>query len=253
MTALVARRSPGRIPRWIAAPCPRCGSAKTMNGAYYRALRIRAGITLERMAGIISLDNPVSTSVLSRMERGILPFLSEVRRDLRARLRPPAPRGGAIVIRCAGCDRGTSGMTYACCGRGWCYDCYRPHFAHILHGPVASVRSGRDLSEPSLVARVAGAGHHQCRRRPVPRAGGSHARQRGSAARPVDPDRQARRAVRSHARRPASRWAGKAGTRSPASCTPPMPPAAPSRTSSSRRCARIRAFACSRTTPPSTC
>ena len=76
-------RRVGRIPRYLARPCPRCGHrSRVLNGWFFRNRRRLAALTLREMAtcfgpsalahGGVRLG--VSVAHLSRMERGDSPF-----------------------------------------------------------------------------------------------------------------------------------------------------------------------------------
>jgi hypothetical protein len=72
-----------KIPREITRPCKRCGHRrKELNGPFFRLRRKLAKVTLREMASMfgasgLPLDgvrNGVSLQLLSRMERGDVPF-----------------------------------------------------------------------------------------------------------------------------------------------------------------------------------
>lgn len=59
------------IPRQVWRPCPRCGHKHLeFNGAFYRARRKAAGLTLKEVARTINVLKPPSVPLLSHMEMG---------------------------------------------------------------------------------------------------------------------------------------------------------------------------------------
>lgn len=74
----------GAISRFVRVPCPRCGkSCLALNPVWARQQRKAAEVTLKQMAAMCNgPDVPgrpkgVSISLLSSMERGVIPFLDK--------------------------------------------------------------------------------------------------------------------------------------------------------------------------------
>jgi hypothetical protein len=65
--------------RQIWRPCPRCGHKHLeFSGAFYRARRKAAGLTLKEVALTISVSSPPSIQYLSHMELGRRTFQASV-------------------------------------------------------------------------------------------------------------------------------------------------------------------------------